>query len=56
MLIYIFAALGAAYGAFLAYRRKGRALDIAFYAAAFLIIFTIVGLLINVLLLRAAVG
>lgn len=52
MLIYVFAALGAVYGALLARRRKGKPLDVAFYAAAFCIVFTIAGLLINVVLLR----
>jgi len=44
--------IGAAIGGMTAKRRKGRAADIAQYAAAYGILFTIVGLLLTILIER----
>lgn len=51
---YIAAAIGAAYGALLAKRRKGGALDIAQYAAGFGIFGALIGLILNIVILRAS--
>jgi hypothetical protein len=44
--------LGAVIGGLVARKRKGRGLDIAQYAGVYLIAFAILGLLLNVILLR----
>lgn len=49
---YIGAALGAAYGAGLAWRRKGKKLDILHYGAAFGIIGALLGAIIGIAILR----
>lgn len=49
---YIGMALGAAFGAFLAYRRKGNRLDMLQYAAGFGIIFGLLAAVIGVIILR----
>ena len=53
MLPIITGLIGALIGGFIARRRKGRALDIAQYAGAYFLAFAIVGLLINVMILRS---
>lgn len=52
MLTYIFGLLGAIIGAVIAKRRKGKLLDIAQYAGAYGIAFGVLGLFVNVILLR----
>lgn len=54
MIVLAGALLGAAYGAFIAYRRKGKALDIAQYAAGYGILFTIISLFVTLLIHRAS--
>lgn len=44
--------VGAVIGAFIAKKRKGRALDVAQYAGTYFIAFAILGLLLNTFLLR----
>ena len=44
--------LGAAWGSFLAYRRKGSRWDMAQYAGGFGIFFAIIALFLNIFLLR----
>lgn len=46
--------VGALWGAFLARRRKGRALDMAQYAAGFGILFALIGLVLAVTIFRVA--
>ena len=54
MLPLIVGLFGAVVGAMIAYRRKGRFLDIAQYAGAYFLAFAIIGLLIGVIVLRTA--
>ena len=54
MLVLSGALIGAAFGAFLAKRRKGKALDIAQYAAAYAILFMIVGVFLTLFVHRAS--
>lgn len=52
MLPVIIGLIGAIIGAVIAKRRQGKPLDIAQYAGAYFIAFAIVGLVLNILLLR----
>lgn len=52
MIVFPFALIGALYGAFLAFRRKGNTFDIAQYAVGFCIAFALIGLLASVVLDR----
>lgn len=54
MIILIAAVTGALIGGFIARRRKGRAADIAQYAAVYALIFALVGLFASILITRAA--
>lgn len=51
---WIFAAIGAVLGALHARRRKGNGMDIAQYAAVYAIALGLVGLILNLILLRLA--
>ena len=53
MLAVIAGVIGAIIGGLIAKRRKGRALDIAQYAGAYFLAFAILGMLLQVLILRA---
>ena len=52
MLPILIGLLGAIIGAVIAKRRKGKRLDVAQYAGAYLIAFAVVGLFINIIILR----
>jgi hypothetical protein len=54
MIVVAGALIGAAFGAFLAKRRKGKALDIAQYAVGYAILFTIISVFITLFIHRAA--
>ena len=45
--------VGAIIGALIARRRKGRLLDVAQYAGAYFLAFAIIGLLVNIMILRS---
>ncbi len=53
MLPWIIGLVGAVIGGLIAYRRKGRILDIVQYAGAYFLAFAIIGLLIKVFILRS---
>lgn len=53
MLPYITGVFGALIGGFIAYRRKGKLLDILQYTAVYFLAFAIIGLLVNVMILRS---
>ncbi|SEP55195.1 hypothetical protein [Thalassovita taeanensis] len=55
MIVILGAILGAFFGALLAYRRKGRRLDMLQYAAGYAILFMIIGLFLTIFVHRAAV-
>lgn len=52
MIVYAAMALGAIYGAWRAWRRKGKGLDIAQYAGVFLILFGVLGMFLTIFLDR----
>lgn len=52
MFVFVFGVIGALIGAYIARRRKGRGLDIAQYAAGYGIAFCILGLFVNLIVLR----
>lgn len=54
MIVLAGALLGAAYGAYIAVRRKGKALDIAQYAAGYGILFTLLALFLTLFIHRAS--
>jgi hypothetical protein len=54
MLHLVLAALGAAIGGVTAYRRKGNGFDIAQYAAVFALIGFVLGILLTIVITRAA--
>ncbi|MGB1236232.1 MAG: hypothetical protein ACPG5U_10915 [Planktomarina sp.] len=49
---YMGMALGAAWGVFLAFKRKGAKLDMLHYGAAFAVVGGILGLIANIIVLR----
>ncbi|SFA76795.1 hypothetical protein SAMN05421688_0723 [Poseidonocella pacifica] len=53
MFVLLFGLAGALIGGFTARRRKGSGLDIAQYAAAYAIAFALLGLFINIFIIRA---
>ncbi|SFR04228.1 hypothetical protein [Poseidonocella sedimentorum] len=53
MLVYLFALAGAIYGAWSARRRKGSGLDMAQYAAGYAIALGVLGLFIDLILIRS---
>ena len=55
MIVLAGAILGAALGAIIAYRRKGRRWDILHYGAIYGLVFTLVGLFVTIVIHRAAV-
>ncbi|MFD1511267.1 hypothetical protein [Lacimonas salitolerans] len=54
MIVLAGALLGATYGAMVAIRRKGKALDIAQYAAGYGILFVIIALFLTIFIHRAS--
>ena len=54
MIVLAGALIGAAFGAFLAKRRKGKALDVAQYAAGYAILFMILGVFLTLFIHRAS--
>jgi uncharacterized membrane protein YeaQ/YmgE (transglycosylase-associated protein family) len=54
MLPWIIGLVGAVIGGLIAYRRKGKLLDIAQYAGAYFLAFAIIGLIIGVVIVRSA--
>ncbi|WP_121063680.1 apolipoprotein acyltransferase [Chachezhania antarctica] len=55
MIVFIAALIGAAYGAFAARRKGGKGWDVAHYAAAYGIAFSLVGVLATIIITRTMV-
>jgi len=55
-MVWIAALLGALFGIWQAKKRKGKALDMAQYAAVYGIAFAIIALIVNIVILRQGAG